>query len=318
MLSRRPSGRTSHTRSVPSGLVLRTWEPSGLELTKPTLSVWPRSDTTSRPVVASHTRGAASSPPVTTSSPSTLKLMEQELLWCPLKAPTSAARSCDENIVAFSRDANERTVGAPGRITGTVALGSGAESPGEQSRTVEQQTLIDFGLSRFDPQGLELSDVETVSTTRLSPVADERACTGRRVRSWRCARLTKPRCFTNSHAWANRHLTAEKMEAFVAWRGLDSWNDHDDAWERRGTEHVAETIAWALLDDPNHVKWVETQPDGSQTATHLILTLGLDVDVLLENLTKITGQDPVFRHAGEWSIIDETPGHSSEFAKLGW
>jgi len=107
------------------------------------------------------------------------------------------------------------------------------------------------------------------------------------------------------------------MDTFVAWRDLDSWNNQDDAWERRGTEHVAETIAWALLDVPNQVKWVEAQPDGSQTTTYRILSLDVDVEVLLENLKTITGQDPVFRLAGEWSINDERPDDSLELVKLG-
>jgi len=194
----------------------------------------------------------------------------------PFESADFGARCCDENIVAFSRDANERTVGAPGRITGTAALGSGAESPGEQSRTVEQQTLIDFGLSRFDAQGLELPDVGIVFHDSPLP------CRGRKGLYWAASQklemcsLDKATMLHElAHAWANRHLAAEEMEAFVAWRG-------------------------------------------PQTATHLILTLGLEVDVLIENLTTITGQDPVFRHAGEWSIIDKTPGHSPEFAKLGW
>ncbi len=199
-----------------------------------------------------------------------------------------------------------------------AALGSGAGSPGEPSRTVEQQTLIDFGLSRFDAQGLELPDVEIVFHDSLLPCHGHKGIYRAEIQRLEMCSLDKATMLHElAHAWANRHLTVEEMKAFVTWRGLDSWNDHDDVWERRGTEHVAETIAWALLDDPNHVKWVETQPDGSQTATHRILSLGLDVDVLLENLMTIIGQDPMFRHAGEWSIIDETPGHSPELAKLG-
>ena len=120
-----------------------------------------------------------------------------------------------------------------------------------------------------------------------------------------------------AHAWANRNLTVEEMDTFVERRGLDSWNDQDDAWERRGTEHVAETIAWALLDVPNHVKWVAAQPNGSQTTTYQILTLGADVEVLIENLKTITGQDPLFRHAGEWSITDRTTDRSPELARHG-
>ena len=88
-------------------------------------------------------------------------------------------------------------------------------------------------------------------------------------------------------------------------------------WDR-GTEHVAETIAWALADDPHHVEWVETLPDGSKQTTHRILTLGVDVGTLLDNFEHITGMDPVFRHANE-RTVDEgaSTAISPELARLG-
>jgi hypothetical protein len=107
-----------------------------------------------------------------------------------------------------------------------------------------------------------------------------------------------------AHAWANEHMTPEHMESFVASKGLDSWNDPDSAWARRGTEHVAETIAWALSDDPRHVKWVEDLEDGSKAITYRILTIGVDVEALLTSFKTLTGLDPVYRHTKEWPDMD--------------
>lgn len=199
-----------------------------------------------------------------------------------------------------------------------MALGSGAERPGEPARTVEQQTLIDFAVDRFTTQGLEPPNVEIVFHDSLIP------CQGHKGLYWleshtleMCSLDNATMLHELAHAWANDTLSVEEMEIFVAWRGLDSWNNHDSVWEQRGTEHVAETIAWALLDDPSHVKWVETHANGSETISYLILTLDVDVEILLENFKWITGQDPVFRHAGEWSTNNDASESSPESAKLG-
>jgi len=197
-------------------------------------------------------------------------------------------------------------------------LGSGSEISADAPRTAEQQTLVDFGLSRFEAQGLELPNVKFVFYDSLVP------CQGRKGRYWAksqrlemCSVDKSTMLHELAHAWANLNMTIDEMNEFVARRGLGSWNDRDDAWERRGTEHVAETIAWALLDDPKHVKWVEAQPDGSKTTEYRILTLGVEVEVLLGNFKTITGQDPILRNAAEWSISDETPNRSPELARLG-
>lgn len=121
-----------------------------------------------------------------------------------------------------------------------------------------------------------------------------------------------------AHAWANENLNEAARQQFVSSRGLDSWNDHDDAWEHRGTEHVAETIAWALAEDPHHVKWVEAESRGSTNTSHRILTIDVDVDILLANFKEITGMDPVFRNASEWAVDGGTSRQSSpELARLG-
>lgn len=183
---------------------------------------------------------------------------------------------------------------------------------------VDQQRLVESALGRFAAQGLELPDVS------FKFHGDLIRCDGHKGMYYKTTR-TLEMCSMDehtmlhelAHAWANENLTAIQMEGFVTLRGLDSWNDHDDAWERRGTEHVAETVAWALLDEPNHVKWVETLADGTQKTTHRILSLGVDVEMLLENFTTITGQEPAFRDVGEWELVDAAAALSPEASRLG-
>lgn len=182
----------------------------------------------------------------------------------------------------------------------------------------EQQDLVDRSLARFEVQGLELPDVEIVFHD--SPLA----CHGHKG-LYRENTRTLEMCSLDdstmlhelAHAWANAHLDTDEMALFVARRGLDSWNDHDDEWERRGTEHVAETIAWALLEEPNHVRWVETGEDGTRVESLRILTLGVDIETLAENFQAITGMDPVFRANDELAPPASMTALSPELARLG-
>jgi hypothetical protein len=49
-----------------------------------------------------------------------------------------------------------------------------------------------------------------------------------------------------AHAWLDAHVTAGIEERFLRLRQLERWNDHDDEWEQRGSEHAAEIVECAL------------------------------------------------------------------------
>lgn len=184
--------------------------------------------------------------------------------------------------------------------------------------TAKEQALVDFALSRFEAQGLELPPVDFVFHDSLLPCNGHKGMYHKATHTLEMCSIDEHTMLHElAHAWANTSLTSAQMSSFVSWRKLDSWNDHEHAWERRGTEHVAETITWALLDDPTHVKWVETLDDGSRTTTYRLLTLNIDVNDLVENFKRITGQDPVFRNAGEWEVGEVSTGPSPELSKLG-
>lgn len=50
------------------------------------------------------------------------------------------------------------------------------------------------------------------------------------------------------HAWIVSHTDQATRDAATAHVGASSWNDKRDAWDDRGAEWAAETIAWGLLD----------------------------------------------------------------------
>lgn len=166
----------------------------------------------------------------------------------------------------------------------------------------DERELVDFALSRFETQGLELPEI---SFEFFPSTLD---CDGHKGMYWHAGRTLRMCSMDEhtllhemAHAWANENLTIAERVAFTRQSGLEAWNGHDDAWEDRGTEHAAETIAWGLGDESKHVKWVETLPDGSERVSHRILTLDIDVEMLWHNFKKLTGTEPLFRDDGWWS-----------------
>jgi hypothetical protein len=51
-----------------------------------------------------------------------------------------------------------------------------------------------------------------------------------------------------AHAWSLLALTSADREAFMKLRGLTTWNDLNQPWDRRGFEQTAEIIAWGIGD----------------------------------------------------------------------
>ncbi len=186
----------------------------------------------------------------------------------------------------------------------------------EETLGFDQMALIDFAVGRFAAQDLGLPEVtfEFFATTA--------GCEGHKgfyihaSRTLRMCSMDKATMLHElAHAWANVSLTEEKMKAFADYRGLEAWNDKNLAWEDRGTEHAAEIIAWALLDEPNHVRWVEQEPDGSSKVEYRLLRIeNSDVDSMLAAFRFLTGSDPVFRGPDEW--VEASTTGSGAVAKV--
>lgn len=186
-----------------------------------------------------------------------------------------------------------------------------------QPLTFDEQALVDFALDRFETQGLQLPEVEFVFRDSLRPCDLHKGRYHRDLQLVEMCSMDKHTMLHElAHAWANYNLSRDQMEAFVIERALDSWNDPDHAWARRGTEHVAETIAWALSDEPRHIMWVENLKDGTKETTYRILTVSVEVEDLLADFKAITGMVSVYRHREEWSG-QEPPIFSPEMRRLG-
>lgn len=50
------------------------------------------------------------------------------------------------------------------------------------------------------------------------------------------------------HAWTAAHLTPARQQAFIDHVELTTWNGKSVAWEQRGVEWAAETLAWGLSE----------------------------------------------------------------------
>ncbi len=53
-----------------------------------------------------------------------------------------------------------------------------------------------------------------------------------------------------AHAWADQNLSIEKRLVFMDLRDTTSWNDPQVEWKHRGSEQLAEIVAWGLLEIP--------------------------------------------------------------------
>lgn len=168
--------------------------------------------------------------------------------------------------------------------------------------SAEQQELVDFGLSRFEAQGLALPDV------RFKFHSSVMQCGGH-LGKYHHGTGTVTMCSLDkgtmlhelAHAWADITLTEQDRKAFVELRGLSAWNDRSQPWKDRGTEQTAEVIAWALLDEPNALLFLSDRPDGSPQPEFRLLSIGnSSVESLHEAFVVLTGMEPVFRSPSEW------------------
>jgi len=183
--------------------------------------------------------------------------------------------------------------------------------------TTDQQALVDFALDRFETQGLRLPELRFVFHDTLQPCDLHKGRYHSDSQLVEMCSLDKHTMFHElAHAWANHKLTREQMELFVLEQDLDSWNDPDHEWARRGTEHVAEIIAWAVSDEPRHVQWVNHGEGGSEEITYKILTVDVEVGALMANFKVITGLDPVYRDSTEWAA-PEPSTFSPEAQRVG-
>ncbi len=165
----------------------------------------------------------------------------------------------------------------------------------------KQQELLNFALSRFEVQRLALPQIE------VEFFADTLECRGHKGLYWSrtrtlrmCGVDKKTMLHELAHAWANLNLTDAQREQFAKLRGLEEWNSSEHNWKERATEHAAEIIAWALMDQPPHVRYVtETGDRGSHVEYRLLTIDDRSVEEMCEAFVSLTDRQLVYRYAEE-------------------
>lgn len=142
--------------------------------------------------------------------------------------------------------------------------------------TSEQRAMAEWAVGRFAEAGLHLPPVEI-----SFPGRDQSECGGAPARAYLDRDPVEVRVCWNSemmllhelaHVWEAHAVPQSCHEPFMAMRdGVKSWADLDDAWEERGREHVANVIAWGMLENPYPVsRTYPNDPDSLMTAFRLL------------------------------------------------
>jgi hypothetical protein len=132
----------------------------------------------------------------------------------------------------------------PLTVIGTASLEDEALAAWAAGRFQEAALTLPPVTITFDPTGQACQGV----TGRFTDNQGEMAvalCTGQKGLT-----LTNRVAILHElgHAWLTRSVSTEVQTTFLHLRGLETWNDHDQAWHLRGAEHAADIIAWALMD----------------------------------------------------------------------
>ncbi len=118
------------------------------------------------------------------------------------------------------------------------------------SDSPDEITTIDSALDKFDNAGWPLDNLEIRTD-------DEDGCGGnagiRYVEEGYdvieiCTQAEWALLHELGHVWAVLYLDDDQRAEWVAMRGLDSWRDAD-RWEGRGTEQLADIVAFGLFDE---------------------------------------------------------------------
>lgn len=166
--------------------------------------------------------------------------------------------------------------------------------------STEEQELVDFAYSRFALVGIELPAV------RIEFPDDKAACHefgGVYLPGETTVRICRPSRTTLihelAHSWVETTLNATDRDAFLEERGLDTWAGGTQ-WDKRGAEHAAEIITWAVMEENISIPWLVTNPDGTFTRTWRLLKISQsDPDQLAAAFEQLTDDVPVLRLADD-------------------
>jgi hypothetical protein len=160
----------------------------------------------------------------------------------------------------------------PGLVTPTIEV-RGADAA--------EAELANWALGRFEEAGLQLPD--TIITFHDNP----HGCSGNSglfrhgepaevhlcIPAERPAKTRKLIALHElGHAWAETHTDPTTRAAFLTERSIDTWYDPHQQPHLWGAEHAAETISWALMDEPVRIIRIYDAAPDQLGAAYQVLT----------------------------------------------
>ncbi len=151
----------------------------------------------------------------------------------------------------------------------------------------ELVALVEWGLARFDAAGLALPDIAVIHFDDDGERCD--TADGWAVLSSQGYELLF--CFDDpptsaedavvrhaivhelAHTWLHANLDDVDRQHFLDHAGLDTWNDLEVPWGRRGVERAAEAISWLVLDDPDAVLTLGGERELLESDAELIVAM---------------------------------------------
>ncbi len=200
-----------------------------------------------------------------------------------------------------------------GSVAGQSTTSNGGSSePADQpieastasaQRVLDAEQLLDWGRGRYAEEGLQLPEITLVVHDSL------RQCNGRVGTYLRdtnelvlCQIDSETVLHELAHAWVSHNLDEGDRARFLELRRVDTWNDHDDEWSTRGTEHAAEILVWALSEHDRAVQWVE----GGVESRRLLSIGNSSPTALADGFELMTGDRPSRRTIAE-PVTDYSP-----------
>jgi hypothetical protein len=140
--------------------------------------------------------------------------------------------------------------------------------------TPEQRRTAFWAIQRYDGAGLEIPPVEIHLHQDLAECNGNRgisSCGSQRIDV--CVNERNVVLHEIAHAWNHENLSETQRSEYVLAGGFGSWDDPETPWFDRGSEDAADTIAWALLEEP--IKMVSHDgPIARRDAAYSLLTGG--------------------------------------------
>ncbi len=186
-------------------------------------------------------------------------------------APLEGVASGTHRYAASGIDATERKPIEPAAAQDQAAPVLPTEST-VFGGTAEQREIATWAVQRFEDAGL---DVPALDIHLHQDLAD---CKGNRgiynsglQRIDVCVDQRNVVLHEIAHAWSHENLSAAQRSEYVTVGGFGSWDDPDTPWSNKGSEDAADTIAWALLDEPI-TTFSADGPIARRAAAYLLLT----------------------------------------------